>query len=118
MGAARLRERLADSQRHPAANDQPIDGPDRHRARRDLPDEQVIVVAHELSPGLTVQLDREHVVGLISEEGTRTAHAAILARSLGIPAVMGAVGALARILTAPCCCWTDRAASSSWSHAG
>jgi phosphotransferase system enzyme I (PtsI) len=60
-------------------------------------DEQVIVVAHELSPGLTVQLDREHVVGLISEEGTRTAHAAILAHSLGIPAVMGAAGALAAI---------------------
>jgi phosphoenolpyruvate-protein phosphotransferase (PTS system enzyme I) len=55
------------------------------------------VVAHELSPGLTVQLDREHVVGLISEEGTRTAHAAILAHSLGIPAVMGAVGAMAAI---------------------
>jgi phosphotransferase system enzyme I (PtsI) len=61
------------------------------------PNEQVVVVAHELSPGLTVQLDREHVVGLISEEGTRTSHAAILAHSLGIPAVMGAVGALARI---------------------
>ena len=60
-------------------------------------DEQVIVVAHELSPGLTVQLDREHVVGLVSEEGTRTSHAAILAHSLGIPAVMGAVGALAAI---------------------
>jgi phosphoenolpyruvate-protein phosphotransferase (PTS system enzyme I) len=60
-------------------------------------DEQVIVVAHELSPGLTVQLDREHVVGLVSEEGTRTAHAAILAHSLGIPAVMGVRDALARI---------------------
>ena len=60
-------------------------------------DEQVIVVAHELSPGLTVQLDREHVVGLVSEEGTRTAHAAILAHSLGIPAVMGVTGALAQI---------------------
>jgi phosphotransferase system enzyme I (PtsI) len=60
-------------------------------------DEQVIVVAHELSPGLTVQLDREHVVGLVSEEGTRTSHAAILAHSLGIPAVMGAAGALAGI---------------------
>jgi phosphotransferase system enzyme I (PtsI) len=57
-------------------------------------DESVIVVARELSPGLTVQLDREHVVGLISEEGTRTSHAAILAHSLGIPAVMGAAGAL------------------------
>ncbi|HEU4763518.1 MAG TPA: phosphoenolpyruvate--protein phosphotransferase [Gemmatimonadales bacterium] len=59
--------------------------------------EQVIVVAHELSPGLTVQLDRDHVVGLVSEEGTRTSHAAILAHSLGIPAVMGAVAALDRI---------------------
>src|SRR5438046_1297366 len=56
-----------------------------------------VVVAKELGPGLTVQLDREHVVGLVSEEGTRTAHAAILAHSLGIPAVMGAVGALAQI---------------------
>lgn len=60
-------------------------------------DEQVIVVVHELSPGLTVQLDREHVVGLISEEGTRTSHAAILAHSLGIPTVMGVSGALQRI---------------------
>jgi phosphotransferase system enzyme I (PtsI) len=60
-------------------------------------DEQVIIVARELSPGLTVQLDREHVVGLVSEEGTRTSHAAILAHSLGIPAVMGAAGALERI---------------------
>jgi phosphoenolpyruvate-protein phosphotransferase (PTS system enzyme I) len=59
--------------------------------------EQIIVVAHELSPGLTVQLDRDHVVGLVSEEGTRTAHAAILAHSLGIPAVMGATGALDRV---------------------
>lgn len=59
--------------------------------------EPVIVVAHELSPGLTVQLDREHVAGLVSEEGTRTSHAAILAHSLGIPAVMGAAGALKRI---------------------
>jgi phosphotransferase system enzyme I (PtsI) len=60
-------------------------------------DEQVIVVAHELSPGLTVQLDREFVVGLVSEEGTRTSHAAILAHSLGIPAAMGVRGALALI---------------------
>lgn len=59
--------------------------------------DQVIVVARELYPGLTVQLDREHLVGIVSEEGTRTSHAAILAHSLGIPAVMGAAGALQRI---------------------
>src|SRR5205823_3599490 len=48
-----------------------------------------VVVAKELGPGLTVQLDREHVVGLVSEEGTRTSHAAILAHSIGIPAEFG-----------------------------
>lgn len=57
----------------------------------------VIVVAHELSPGITVQLDRDQLLGLVSEEGTRTSHAAILAHSLGIPAVMGATGAVDRI---------------------
>ena len=56
-----------------------------------------IIVARELTAGLTVQMDREHVVGLISEEGTRTAHAAILAHSIGIPAVFGVRGALERI---------------------
>lgn len=59
--------------------------------------EPSIIVARELSPGLTVQLDREHVVGLISEEGTRTSHAAILAHSIGIPAIFGVRGAVARI---------------------
>jgi len=59
--------------------------------------EPSILVARELSPGLTVQLDRDHVVGLISEEGTRTSHAAILAHSIGIPAIFGLRGAVARI---------------------
>ncbi|MGH7608288.1 MAG: phosphoenolpyruvate--protein phosphotransferase [Gemmatimonadales bacterium] len=56
-----------------------------------------ILVAHELSPGLTVQLDREHVIGLISEEGTRTSHAAILAHSIGMPAIFGVRDAVARL---------------------
>ena len=72
-----------------------------HRRRRtDVWDgiaEPSILVARELSPGLTVQLDRDHVVGLISEEGTRTSHAAILAHSIGIPAIFGLRGAVARI---------------------
>ena len=72
-----------------------------HRRRRtavwDGIAEPSILVARELSPGLTVQLDREHVVGLISEEGTRTSHAAILAHSIGIPAIFGLRGAVARI---------------------
>jgi phosphotransferase system enzyme I (PtsI) len=59
--------------------------------------EESIVVAKELSPGLTVQLDRERVIGLISEEGTRTSHAAILAHSIGIPAIFGLRHAVERI---------------------
>ncbi len=56
-----------------------------------------VVVARELTPGLTVQLDRDYVVGLISEQGTRTSHAAILAHSIGIPAVFGVPDAVERI---------------------
>ena len=71
-----------------------------HRGGADVWDmigEPSILIARELSPGLTVQLDREHVVGLVSEEGTRTSHAAILAHSIGIPAIFGLRGAVARI---------------------
>ncbi|MBW2505315.1 MAG: phosphoenolpyruvate--protein phosphotransferase [Deltaproteobacteria bacterium] len=52
-------------------------------------DSQVIVVAHDLSPGDTVQMDKEKVVGFVTDVGGRTSHTAILARSLGIPAVVG-----------------------------
>lgn len=92
--SARLRERLADLHAIQMRMLYRLLGRTVDEIWSIAPDEQVIVVAKELSPGLTVQLDREHVVGLVSEEGTRTSHAAILAHSLGIPAVMGAVGAM------------------------
>ncbi len=60
-------------------------------------EDQVILVAQELAPGFTIQLDRDQVVGIVSEEGTRTSHAAILAHSMGIPAVMGVTDALEKI---------------------
>jgi phosphotransferase system enzyme I (PtsI) len=96
-GAARLRERLADLNAIQMRMVHRLLGGTDNQLWSIPEDEQVIVVAHELSPGLTVQMDREHVVGLVSEEGTRTSHAAILAHSLGIPAVMGVAGALAGI---------------------
>jgi phosphotransferase system enzyme I (PtsI) len=92
--SARLRERLADLHAIQMRTLHGLLGRNQEELWNVAPDEQVIVVARELSPGLTVQLDRDHVVGLVSEEGTRTSHAAILAHSLGIPAVMGAVGAM------------------------
>lgn len=50
---------------------------------------QAIVVAHDLSPADTMQLDRGKVVGFVTDVGGRTSHTAILARSLAIPAVVG-----------------------------
>jgi phosphotransferase system enzyme I (PtsI) len=51
--------------------------------------EGVIVVAKNLTPSLAVHLDPERVLGVATDGGTRTAHWAILARSLEIPAVVG-----------------------------
>ncbi|HEU4829893.1 MAG TPA: phosphoenolpyruvate--protein phosphotransferase [Gemmatimonadales bacterium] len=96
-GSMQLRERLADLNAIQMRMIYRLLGKKDEDPWAIAPDEHAIVVAHELSPGLTVQLDREHVVGLLSEEGTRTAHAAILAHSLGIPAVMGVAGALERV---------------------
>ncbi|MDR0899883.1 MAG: phosphoenolpyruvate--protein phosphotransferase, partial [Lactobacillaceae bacterium] len=54
-----------------------------------LIDEEVVVVANDLTPSDTAQLDPKLVKGIVTNMGGRTAHAAILARSLEIPAVVG-----------------------------
>ncbi len=51
--------------------------------------EEVIVVAHDLSPSDTAQMRKEKVIGFVTELGGRTSHTAIMARSLEIPAVVG-----------------------------
>lgn len=51
-------------------------------------DEPVIVVAHDLTPSDTVQLDRSKVLGFALETGSAVSHAAIIARSLALPAVV------------------------------
>jgi phosphotransferase system enzyme I (PtsI) len=56
-----------------------------------------IVVARNLTPSLTVQLDRDSVVGIATDLGTRTSHWAILARSMEIPAVGGLVDLSRRV---------------------
>jgi len=48
-----------------------------------------IVVSHDLSPSTTAQLDKKNVLGFATDVGGRTSHTAIMARSLGIPAVVG-----------------------------
>ncbi len=47
-----------------------------------------ILVTHDLTPSLTVQLDPDAISGIATDAGTRTSHVAILARSLGLPAVV------------------------------
>ena len=51
--------------------------------------EPCIVVANDLTPSDTAQLDPAKVLGFVTEVGSRTSHTAILARSLQIPAVLG-----------------------------
>lgn len=62
-----------------------------------VPGENAIVVTHDLTPSLTIQLDRRAIAGIATDAGTRTSHVAILARSLGLPAVVGLIDATARI---------------------
>lgn len=55
----------------------------------------VIVVADDLYPSDTVSLDRDKVLGIITQVGGNTSHTAIIARSYGIPAVLGVPNAMA-----------------------
>ncbi len=59
--------------------------------------EPVILVSSELTPSDTVRLDRQKVLAFVTESGGKDSHAAILARSLGIPAVLGIEGLLSRV---------------------
>jgi phosphocarrier protein FPr len=59
-----------------------------------LPDEPVILVAEDLLPSDTARLDPQRILGLCTAAGGPTSHTAIIARSLGIPAIVGAGAAL------------------------
>src|SRR5438094_1059644 len=58
------------------------------------PDRPSIVVARDLAPSQTAGLDKNRVLGFATEMGSATAHTAILAQALGIPAVVGIPGLL------------------------
>jgi len=51
--------------------------------------EECVIIAHDLTPSDTAQLNLEAVRGFITEIGSRTSHSAIMARSLDIPAIVG-----------------------------
>ncbi|MGG4497465.1 phosphoenolpyruvate--protein phosphotransferase [Brevibacillus reuszeri] len=54
-----------------------------------FPEEPFILVAGDITPSETLQLPIQNVRGIVTAKGGSTSHAAILARSLGIPAIMG-----------------------------
>lgn len=60
-----------------------------HLANPSMISEEVVVVAEDLTPSDTAQLNRQFVKGFTTDIGGRTSHSAIMARSLEIPAVVG-----------------------------
>lgn len=65
-----------------------------HLLGKRLPDigainQPVVLVAHEITPSDTSQMDAQFIKGIVTDLGGRTSHAAIMARTLGIPAVVG-----------------------------
>ena len=55
-------------------------------------DHPVIIGAHDLAPSETVQMDKSKILAFVTEEGSSNSHTSILARTMNIPAVIGAEG--------------------------
>jgi phosphotransferase system enzyme I (PtsI) len=67
-------------------------------ARHQGPDDRHILVAYDLLPSDTVSMNRRHVLGFATEQGSVNSHTAILARAFGIPAVVGLEGAVIDVM--------------------
>ncbi|RPJ35381.1 MAG: phosphoenolpyruvate--protein phosphotransferase [Verrucomicrobiaceae bacterium] len=91
-----LRERTADIEdvaQRVLRNFSP-DGDSRHMG----PDDHHILVAYDLAPSDTASMNRRHVLGFATEQGSVNSHTAILARAFGIPAVVGMEGAVIDVM--------------------
>ena len=64
------------------------------RTTGEAPKVRSVIVAHELTPSQTASIPAEVIAGIVTETGSPTSHAAILARALGIPAVVSCLGLL------------------------
>ncbi len=62
------------------------------------PDDLHILVAYDLAPSDTASMNRRHVLGFATEQGSVNSHTAILARAFGIPAVVGLEGAVIDVI--------------------
>ena len=77
------------------------------------PGHPFILVARDLAPADTATVDPEKVLGFVTTEGGPTSHTAILARTLGVPAVVAATGALSWPRAPLSCSTAARARSTS-----
>jgi len=59
--------------------------------------EELIIVAEDLTPAETMKMDKSVLRGFVTEKGGATSHTVILAKSLGIPAIVGVKGALSAV---------------------
>lgn len=55
----------------------------------DFPDDQRIVISEDLAPSETLRMDKNKILGFIIKNGSLNSHTAILARTMGVPALMG-----------------------------
>ncbi len=62
------------------------------------PEDLHILVAYDLAPSDTASMNRRHVLGFATEQGSVNSHTAILARAFGIPAVVGLEGAVIDVI--------------------
>jgi phosphoenolpyruvate-protein phosphotransferase (PTS system enzyme I) len=67
-------------------------------SRHQGPDDRHILVAYDLAPSDTASMNRRHVLGFATEQGSVNSHTAILARAFGIPAVVGLEGAVIDVM--------------------
>ncbi len=56
-----------------------------------------VLVAKEVTPSMTAGINKDNIVGIITETGSQTSHSAILARAMEIPAVLSVPGALSQL---------------------
>jgi phosphotransferase system enzyme I (PtsI) len=91
-----LRERVVDIQDVTQRVVQNLRGQNTSKEGGDLKKKHV-VMAHALTPSDTASMDRQFVIGFATELGSQTSHAAIIARSMGIPAVVGLHALCSRI---------------------
>jgi phosphotransferase system enzyme I (PtsP) len=89
-----LRQRSADMEDIGRRIIDSLDGSERGREK--LPEKRIIVAA-EIFPSDLANLDHDKILGILTEKGDANAHAAIMARSLGIPAIVGIEGLVRQI---------------------